>query len=258
MCGPGRSHPFYNARTRIRSYLETLENVTVVFGEDLLERKRQKKGDLQTVENEEADRSDFTILLVDSPGSIAELGCFSSSDFLRHRLFAVLPGEYYNSQSYIARGPLSILARQFQSSVIYFERTNLSALIKAVMVPVAMYKFIASEGNYYRPYLDAKLYKRNPDEYFQRYLKSRRRFLAAFTLAAMHISGHPTFIDLVSLLRISPRELNETLRELYNEASIRKRAGTYLPLKGYTDPVIGKLSSTAISVRRSVNLASRS
>lgn len=251
LCGPGEKHPFYHARVKIRDYLSSQPNIRVTLGEDLIDKKGLYKGDLQTVEGLEAERSDFTILLVDSPGAIAELGSFSTSDFLRNRIFTVIPTEFYQSESYIARGPLSVLAQRFQSSVIYFDRKNFEDLKRAVMVPVAMFKYIASKySRYYRPYLNKKRFDHDPAAYFQAFLSDRSDFMQAFTLAAILVSDQPTFADLLSFMAISPRELTRSLRPLYEKESIEKRGGKYFALKGYNDPVISRLSSTAISQRR--------
>jgi hypothetical protein len=257
VCGPGETHPFYHARKHIRQYLQSAESVHVTFGEDLLSERGLPAGDLQTVESAQADKSDFTILLVDSPGSIAELGSFSTSEFLRHRLFAIIPSEYYESSSYIARGPLSVLAKQFQHSVIYFDRKDFTALSSAVMIPVAMFKFIASKyGRSQRPYLSKKLFFSDRQKYFRLFLDERAAFLSAFTLAAIHISDNPSFTELVSLLGISPMELKSTLRRLFEAQSIEKRSGRYVPLKGYSDALIALLNSTAVSLRRAQFLVS--
>ena len=48
----------------------------------------------------------MTVLFVESPGSIAELGAFAASDTLSPKLLAVLNTYYDSEQSFIADGPI--------------------------------------------------------------------------------------------------------------------------------------------------------
>ena len=62
--------------------------------------------DLLEVEEILADCADLTILFVESPGSIAELGAFASSSKLRSRTLAILNTEFDQERTFIADGPV--------------------------------------------------------------------------------------------------------------------------------------------------------
>ena len=62
--------------------------------------------DLLELENYLAHLADVTVLFVESPGSIAELGAFAASDALRPKLLVVLNTFYNSDQSFIADGPI--------------------------------------------------------------------------------------------------------------------------------------------------------
>lgn len=62
--------------------------------------------DLLELEIYLADLSDLTILFVESPGSIAELGAFSASNVLRPKTLAVINSVYGSGRSFISDGPI--------------------------------------------------------------------------------------------------------------------------------------------------------
>lgn len=74
--------------------------------------------DLVEVENYLAHLAAVTVLFVESPGSIAELGAFSASDVLRHKLLAVV-NESHPDDSFIADGPIRRLKNHDASRVRY-------------------------------------------------------------------------------------------------------------------------------------------
>jgi hypothetical protein len=54
-----------------------------------------------------ADLADAVIIIVESPGTFAELGAFSNSGPLRRKLLPILDKRYEQSQSFINTGPVS-------------------------------------------------------------------------------------------------------------------------------------------------------
>ncbi|WP_417781808.1 retron St85 family effector protein [Terasakiella pusilla] len=143
LCGPGIGNKSYDARKAIRENLRSYPNVEVKYGEDLEKRRYRRRGvDLQTLEAEYAHSVDFTLLMLESPGSITELGTFSMINNIRSRLFVVLPSQFYGAESYIARGPLSLISQAHNSNIIYSSFDNLTALYEGVMRPVMPYKFL--------------------------------------------------------------------------------------------------------------------
>ncbi|HEV3332635.1 MAG TPA: retron St85 family effector protein [Bryobacteraceae bacterium] len=69
--------------------------------------------DLLELENYLADLADITVLFVESPGSIAELGAFAASDVLRPKTLAVLNASHSSDRSFITDGPVK--ARDFRN-----------------------------------------------------------------------------------------------------------------------------------------------
>lgn len=77
--------------------------------------------DLLELEVYLADLADITILFVESPGSIAELGAFAASDVLRPKTLAVLNKHYGLSQTFISDGPVAKIKNENDQFVHYYE-----------------------------------------------------------------------------------------------------------------------------------------
>jgi hypothetical protein len=58
------------------------------------------------MEAELADLADLLIIIVESPGTFAELGAFSLSDPLRKKLLPIVDNKYEDTESFISTGPL--------------------------------------------------------------------------------------------------------------------------------------------------------
>jgi hypothetical protein len=61
---------------------------------------------LLQVEERLADLSDVVVVIVESPGTFAELGAFAISQPLRKKLLPILEAEYRNDPSFIRTGPV--------------------------------------------------------------------------------------------------------------------------------------------------------
>jgi hypothetical protein len=77
--------------------------------------------DLLELEVYLADCSDLTILFVESPGSIAELGAFATSDLLRPRTLAVLNSTHRSTRTFIADGPVRRIKSADENLIRYYE-----------------------------------------------------------------------------------------------------------------------------------------
>ena len=75
--------------------------------------------DLVEVENHLAHIASVTVLFVESPGSIAELGAFAASDVLRHKLLVVMNEFHGTEDSFIADGPIRKLTNHDAARVLY-------------------------------------------------------------------------------------------------------------------------------------------
>jgi len=77
--------------------------------------------DLLELENVLADLADITVLFVESPGSIAELGAFAASAAVRPKTLAVLNNNYDFDRSFIADGPVQKIKNQNEQLVHYYD-----------------------------------------------------------------------------------------------------------------------------------------
>lgn len=261
LCGPGVGGANYEIREFARKTLEEIDNTKVIYGEEIetlsLFKKRRK--DLQTLESELAHSVDFTLLLLESPGSIAELGTFTMINNLRGRLVVLVPSQFYGDASYIARGPLSLLSKSFQQNVIYFDRVKDKELKARILYPLTFYKFASyTMGFSYSSHLTSA-YKKTEyglDDYENFIKETRKDFATAATLAAILILGNPTFPELVASTALTPNQSNEALARLFEAEKIEKvTSGRYSALAGYNDTLLDAFSSTAISDRRACWIA---
>ena len=76
--------------------------------------------DLLELENYLAHLADITVLFVESPGSIAELGAFANSDDIRPKTLAVLNNSYESEGSFISDGPIRKLSNENEDHVHYY------------------------------------------------------------------------------------------------------------------------------------------
>lgn len=76
--------------------------------------------DLVEVENYLAHLAGVTILFVESPGSIAELGSFAASDDIRPKTLVVLSELHGAESSFIADGPIRKLTKENSDHVVYY------------------------------------------------------------------------------------------------------------------------------------------
>ncbi len=77
--------------------------------------------DLLELENFLADFADITVLFVESPGSIAELGAFAASDALRPKTLAVLNRFYGSDRNFITDGPVKKIKNENEQLVYYYD-----------------------------------------------------------------------------------------------------------------------------------------
>ena len=143
VCGPGYSSEGIAIRDMARDALQEIPSVKALYGEEIESQSRYKKQltDLQTLEVRFAHNVDFTLLILESPGSIAELGTFTQITGIRERLIVLLSGKFYRAESYISRGPLSLLTRLNPNSVIYFDAENKNEMLDRVRYPLTFFKY---------------------------------------------------------------------------------------------------------------------
>jgi len=123
LVGAARSTPSA-LRDRIREELAGQPRITgfdVHYPEDLFEellRGKEKDADLLQLENMLAENVHAVVIVLESPGAIAELGAFANHARLRDRLVVVVDKKYRKARSFIMLGPMNYLRRKTASKII--------------------------------------------------------------------------------------------------------------------------------------------
>lgn len=258
MCGPGYSSDGIAIRDLARDALQSIPNVAAVYGEEIEAQTsyRRQSTDLQTLEVRFAHDVDFTLLILESPGSIAELGTFTQLPGIRERLIVLLSGRFYRAESYISRGPLSLLTKLNPNSVIYFDVDDEDEMLSRVRYPLTFFK--------YAQYLHRFDYLRNTMLRYQRtladysaYIKPiRANYQMATALISILVGDRPSYADLLLSSGLAPKQLNAALHGLYDAGKIVKvGSGRYHSTKGFADDLLEPFSSTEISKARAKRLA---
>jgi len=252
LCGPGYGSTRHDFRKEIRGFLEAFPNVRVSYGEDIDPKKNPilKKGDLQTIEVQFAHLVDFTVLILESPGSIAELGTFSMLKNLRPRLFVMVPARFFGSESYINRGPLSLIGSEHLNNIAYFDDTDPQRAIRALEMPVMLFKFARSLSPIFER---TTLYgyfsnPTSPDYYSSKFDPIKLEFLDTIIFAAILVLDTATFPEITNLTRIDPRDVRRSLGRLFKSKRIVRSIGKrYATKLGFEDPILERLNTTYLS-----------
>lgn len=258
LCGPGYSSSGIAIRDLAKNSLHAVPNVKAVYGEDIekLFNYKKQSTDLQTLEVKFAHDVDFTLLILESPGSIAELGTFTQIPGIRERLIVLLPSHFYRAESYIGRGPLSLLTALNPNSVIYYDAGNTQEIVSRVTYPLTFFK--------YAHYLHRYDYLKNTMRKYQRKLINYSKYIApirakyhmASTLISMLVSEKPSYAELLLISGLAPKQLNSALHSLYANGKIEKvGSGRYHALHGYNDDLLAPFSTSQISKSRAERLA---
>lgn len=255
LCGPGYEAQGFKAREDIKKYLLN-HNVDVTYGEQLSSSMLSiRKSDLQTIEARFAATTDFTILMLESPGSIAELGTFSMMSAVRPRLFVLVPTRFYGAESYIARGPLSLISASNRSNIVYFKSSNDPSLIRMLDRTTSLYKYARYIGgaNYYMrfisPYRPADIYQQNYEAEFSRIKEGYQEIVVLSAIIAINC---PTFSELVSVTGLHPDDVAHSLALLFKKKSIEKQNSRYRSVFGYKDNTLRHVSTTQLSKIKSL------
>jgi hypothetical protein len=260
VCGPGLTSGRVDIRNMARKALERMQNVTVVYGEEIEnEHSYSRRGmDLQTLEARFAHDVDFTLLILESAGSIAELGTFTQLPHLQDRLVVLVPNNFFREESYIARGPLSLLSKRNPQNIIYFDSSRQSDVLDRVLYPLTFYKYAHYVlGAEYLTNTRISRMRGKVVAPYSEYTKDvRNSFHTAITLIGILVGDHPSYSELLVLTGLGPNQLNASLRELFLEGKIAKvSAAKYHSIEGFSDAILKPFSTTAISQARAKLLA---
>ncbi|WP_260085054.1 retron St85 family effector protein [Phaeobacter inhibens] len=260
VCGPGLTSGRVDIRHLARKELEKMQNVTVVYGEEIEnEYSYSRKGmDLQTLEARFAHDVDFTLLILESPGSIAELGTFTQLPDLQDRLVVLVPNNFFRAESYIARGPLSLLSKRNPQNVIYFDSSRQTEMLVRVLYPLTFFKYAHHIlGQEYLTKTRASRMRRKDIVDYREYISDvRNSFHMAITLIGILVGDHPSYSQLLVLTGLGPAQLNASLNKLFIENKVVKvSAAKYHSVEGFKDALLKPFSTTAISLARAKMLA---
>lgn len=87
-----------------------------------------KYGDLVTFEEHLAGLSSVILLVVESPGSIAELGAFAVTQAINGRLIALIDEQHFEAESFIRLGPINRLENDTGRKVLVHDWHEVDAL----------------------------------------------------------------------------------------------------------------------------------
>lgn len=258
VCGPGFASGKIAVRDLAKNALKSAPNVVPIYGEEIetVWPHRKLGTDLQTLEAQYAHDVDFTLLILDSPGSIAELGTFTQMPALRDRLVVLLSNTHYGAESYISRGPLSLLSSANPNSVIYFDPNNSAEMVSRVLYPLTFYKYAHyTKGYDYIYNTRISIQKKIPD--YANYISPiRMRYDEAISLISIIVAEQGSYSDILYFSGLAPKQLNGALHRLYRENRIEKiGSGRYQATDGFNDQLLAPFSSTQISKLRAKTLA---
>lgn len=102
-----------------------------MFIELLLGHQRR---DLLSLENLLAKSVNVVVILLKSPGTLAELGAFTNFPKLNNKLLVITEPKYKRSKSFINYGPIRYLKTKTQSQVLFIsmEESNINSLVRNI------------------------------------------------------------------------------------------------------------------------------
>lgn len=176
---------------------------------------------------------------------MAEIGTFSQIPMIASRLIVMVPEQFYRAESYISRGPLSLIAKDHPSSVIYYNFNSDIHIKQKVLYNLTFYKYARHHGDQtYRDILNPN----TSNDYPKIISEMRNRYNKSIVLASILSLDDTTFPDVVLRSGLSPKEANQALKGLFNENSIKKLSnGIYMSINGYSDNLLSSFNTTALS-----------
>lgn len=95
-----------------------------------------KRYDLLTLENLLAAAVDAVVLLVESPGAIAELGAFANHESLRQKLVVIQDEKYRRARSFIGHGPIRLLQDLGVGIVLFLPLAQIEDHVKEIKASI--------------------------------------------------------------------------------------------------------------------------
>lgn len=121
--------------------------------------------DLVTFEEHLAGLSAVIVLVVESPGAVAELGAFTVSKPISDRLLVLVAEIHYESESFIRLGPLRRLENEFDRAVLVYDWHELDYLGRSkeafVKLEAHMESIVEEIKGFTRPHHAEQVFKKS-------------------------------------------------------------------------------------------------
>jgi len=125
-------------REKIRKMLVPYNSIIeTYYPEDIFDELIQHKNhfDLLSLENLLAESVHSVIMILESPGAIAELGAFSNHSILKNKLIVIIDQKFKKHKSFIMLGPIRYLKKHTSSIVLFhdFKKPDIQALFVPII-----------------------------------------------------------------------------------------------------------------------------
>lgn len=106
----------------------------IFYPEDIFDDLRSGPGrlDLMSMEHHLANSVHAIVIIIESPGAIAELGTFSNHPVLRKKLVCVVDKKYEKKKSYINLGPLRLIKDTKEGRVVYGDFSDVPGMVPKI------------------------------------------------------------------------------------------------------------------------------
>lgn len=149
LCGAG-GHATDSVREQLNKELTTSWysfHYDMFYPEDLFDELLfgPKHHDLISLENILADSVDAIVLIIESYGSVAELGAFASNNKLRKKLICIVEEKYRKKKSFINYGPLRLLKDKHEGHIVYTDYENIKESLQYIRRKISEVKRVTNK-----------------------------------------------------------------------------------------------------------------
>lgn len=130
LCGGAKTKHGNHIRDMVRSNVEEVKNIRVLYPEDLFAEilNTDKESNLLSLEKFLANNSDIICIICESPGSLVELGAFVNNEETFSKVVAVIEKKYTRDKSFIMQGPIKMICKNNKDNVIYYNKNEVEQL----------------------------------------------------------------------------------------------------------------------------------
>lgn len=229
LCGTGldpEKPRFSDARMQVQSTLKWRWNVEVTLGEDLTYGLSEEFFDALSAEVEHFKKTDATVIVLGSPGTMVELGAFAAESTAYPKVYVLANEHYQKQKSFINVGPLAKIRKNVR--FIPFEPHLVSPdFVDAIDEVVAQCWFDRSREKVLQTHSESKVSFRTGEH--------ASAILAV--IAATYPSGK---IAIKKLMKgwMKERSIDDAIEELLNGKWIRQYNGLLIPDPGRLEELL--------------------